>query len=205
LTGQPGGARLDRTGAVAIRDAAIHAARGLVAGVLLAQRNDEFAIVLHAVIDRRILAIMPVDFREKPVILPITPLRLLLRRCRHFRDAPSAQTPESRCWFCEVPGSRFARSGTTPDDVYRPDRDLRFGVGRWPSIFLQGAAVFPPASPCGIFGSHVFQFARISAGLLRAGQLGVTRDQDVQPLDVGFEQVLEHVDPGRGLRGRRCG
>src|ERR1700756_2909125 len=53
-------ARLNRTGAVAIRDAAIHAARGLVAGVFLAQRNDEFAIVLQTVGDRRILAVMPV-------------------------------------------------------------------------------------------------------------------------------------------------
>src|SRR5258707_12561244 len=41
-------ARLNRTGAVAIRNAAIHAARGLVAGVFLAQGNDEFAIVLQA-------------------------------------------------------------------------------------------------------------------------------------------------------------
>ena len=45
------------------------------------------------------------------------------------------------------------------------------------------------------FGSHVFQFAEDLGGPLRAGQLGVARDQDVQPLDVGLEQVLEHVDP----------
>src|ERR1700710_2821046 len=57
-------AGLDRTGAVAIRDAAVHAARGLVAGVFLAQGNDEFAIVLQAVADRRILAVMPVDFQK---------------------------------------------------------------------------------------------------------------------------------------------
>ena len=57
-------ARLHRAGAVAIGNAAIHAARGLVAGVLLAQGNDEFAIVLHALGDRRILAVMPVDLQK---------------------------------------------------------------------------------------------------------------------------------------------
>jgi hypothetical protein len=38
-------ARRHRAGAVAIGDAAVHAARGLVAGVFLAQGNDEFAII----------------------------------------------------------------------------------------------------------------------------------------------------------------
>ena len=57
-------ARLDRAGAVAIGDAAIHAARGLVAGVFLAQGNDEFAIVLQTVGDRCVLAVMPVDFEK---------------------------------------------------------------------------------------------------------------------------------------------
>src|ERR1700693_3450711 len=51
-------ARRHRTGAVAIGNAAIHATRGLVAGVLLAQRDDKFAIVLHALGDRRVLPIM---------------------------------------------------------------------------------------------------------------------------------------------------
>ena len=57
-------ARRNRTGAVAIGNAAIHAARGLVAGVLLAQGNDEFAIMLQAIGDGRILAVMPVDFEK---------------------------------------------------------------------------------------------------------------------------------------------
>src|SRR6202521_4178080 len=43
-----GGARRHRAGAVAIGNAAIHAARRLVAGILLAQGNDEFAIALDA-------------------------------------------------------------------------------------------------------------------------------------------------------------
>ena len=57
-------ARRHRAGAVAIGNAAIHAARGLVAGVFLAQGNDEFAIVLDALGDRRVLAIVPVDLQK---------------------------------------------------------------------------------------------------------------------------------------------
>src|ERR1700722_8420475 len=59
-----GRARGPRAGAVAIGDAAIHAARGLVAGVLLAQRNDEFAIALDALGDRLVFAIVPVDLQK---------------------------------------------------------------------------------------------------------------------------------------------
>ncbi len=57
-------ARRHRTGAVAIGDAAIHAARGLIAGVLLAQGNDEFAIMLQTLGDRRVLALIPVDLEK---------------------------------------------------------------------------------------------------------------------------------------------
>ena len=49
---------------MAIRNAAIHAARGLIAGVLLAQRNDEFAIALDALGHRLVLAFAPVDFEK---------------------------------------------------------------------------------------------------------------------------------------------
>src|ERR1700681_3318105 len=53
--------RRDGAGAVAIGDAAIHAARGLVAGVLLAQGYDEFAVALHALGDRLVFAVVPLD------------------------------------------------------------------------------------------------------------------------------------------------
>ena len=56
--------RLNRAGAVAIRNATIHAARGLVAGVFLAQGNGEFAIMLRAIGDRLILRSCPVDFQK---------------------------------------------------------------------------------------------------------------------------------------------
>src|SRR5580693_998894 len=57
-------ARRHRAGAVAIGNAAIHAARGLVAGVLLAERNDELAKIADALGDRRIFAIVPVDLQK---------------------------------------------------------------------------------------------------------------------------------------------
>src|SRR6185312_11381795 len=46
-------ARRDRAGAVAIGNATIHAARGLVARFLFAQGNDELFVVLEALGDRR--------------------------------------------------------------------------------------------------------------------------------------------------------
>ncbi len=57
-------ARRHRAGAVAIGNAAIHAARGLVARFFLGQGNDEFVEVLHALGDRRILAVVPLDFQK---------------------------------------------------------------------------------------------------------------------------------------------
>src|SRR6202035_4704166 len=59
-----GRARRHRAGAVAIGNAAIHAARGLVAGVLFAQRDDELTKALHALGDRLILAIVPLDLQK---------------------------------------------------------------------------------------------------------------------------------------------
>jgi hypothetical protein len=49
---------------VAIGNAAIHAARGLVAGVLLVQGNDEFAIALDPLGDRLVFAVVPLDFQK---------------------------------------------------------------------------------------------------------------------------------------------
>src|SRR6185437_9342769 len=57
-------ARRDRAGAVAIGDAAIHAARGLVARFLLRERNDELLEMLEAIGDRRVLPVMPLDFQK---------------------------------------------------------------------------------------------------------------------------------------------
>src|SRR6201999_1352059 len=57
-------ARRHRPGAVAIGNAAIHAARGLVARLFLRKRNDEFVVVLHALGDRRVLAVVALDFQK---------------------------------------------------------------------------------------------------------------------------------------------
>ncbi|MEY9353699.1 hypothetical protein ABIG05_008138 [Bradyrhizobium japonicum] len=59
-----GRAGRDRAGAVAIGNAAIHAARGLVARFLLGQGNDELVVMLHALGDRGVLAVMPFDFEK---------------------------------------------------------------------------------------------------------------------------------------------
>jgi hypothetical protein len=49
---------------MAIGNAAIHAARGLVARLFLRERNDEFVEMLHALGDRRVLAVVPLDFQK---------------------------------------------------------------------------------------------------------------------------------------------
>ncbi len=71
-----GRAGLNRAGAVAIGNAAIHAARGLVAGVFLAERNDELVIALQALGNRRVLAVVTIDFQKTRDLaqLQLTPL-----------------------------------------------------------------------------------------------------------------------------------
>src|SRR5262249_37069777 len=54
-----GDARLRRAGAVAIGNAAIHAARGLVARLFLRERDDELVEMPHALGDRGVLAVAP--------------------------------------------------------------------------------------------------------------------------------------------------
>ena len=88
-------ARRGRAGAVAIGDAAVHAARGLVAQLLLAQRNDEFVEMLHAFGDRRVLAVVPLDFEKTCDLAHYTRRPCILSRhsgdalaCRrHLKDA----------------------------------------------------------------------------------------------------------------------
>src|SRR6476620_4376411 len=72
-----GRARRHRAGAVAIGDAAIHAARGLVARVLFGQRYDEFLVVLHTLGDRRVLAVVPLDLEKTSDLahLTLTPFK----------------------------------------------------------------------------------------------------------------------------------
>jgi hypothetical protein len=57
-------ARRYRAGAVAIGDAAIHAARRLVPGFFLGQRDDEFLEMLHTLGDRAVLAVVPFDLEK---------------------------------------------------------------------------------------------------------------------------------------------
>src|SRR5262245_2009217 len=91
-------ARRHRAGAMAIGDAAIHAARSLVARVLLAQGNDEFFVVLDALGDRRVLAFVPTDLEETSDLahLALTPLHrpfvfVVSRHCeeRELRSNPA--------------------------------------------------------------------------------------------------------------------
>src|SRR5262249_30080904 len=59
-----GGRAGDDVGAVAIGDAAVHAARGLLAVLLLRQRQDELAPMLDALLDRLVVAIFALVFEE---------------------------------------------------------------------------------------------------------------------------------------------
>src|SRR4249920_592488 len=54
----------DTIGAVAIRHAAIHAARGLLADFLFGEREHELVPMLHAFGDRLIVAVLALDFQK---------------------------------------------------------------------------------------------------------------------------------------------
>src|SRR6185312_8974349 len=54
----------DDIGAVAIGHAAVHTARGLLADVLLGQRQDEFLVVANPFLDRKVIPIFPLKFEE---------------------------------------------------------------------------------------------------------------------------------------------
>src|SRR5947209_19970503 len=55
---------IHRTAVVAIGNAAIHAARGLVARGFLAERDDELAVMANAIGGRRIAPVAAIDFEE---------------------------------------------------------------------------------------------------------------------------------------------
>ena len=53
-----------RTAVVAIGNAAIHAARRLIARSLLRKRNDEFIVMAHAISGWSVFPFLPVDFKK---------------------------------------------------------------------------------------------------------------------------------------------
>ncbi len=62
---------VDRAAAVAERRAAVHAARGLHLGLLVVQAEDEFLVVLEALVDRACSPPRCARYSMKPVIFPI--------------------------------------------------------------------------------------------------------------------------------------
>jgi len=55
---------VDGATGVTIRDAAIHAPRGLIAGRLRPKRDDEFTPVAHAIGRRLVAAVAAIDLKE---------------------------------------------------------------------------------------------------------------------------------------------
>jgi hypothetical protein len=55
---------VDRTTVVAIGDAAIHAARRLIARGFLGKRDDELAVMANAIGGRRVAPVAPIDFEK---------------------------------------------------------------------------------------------------------------------------------------------
>ncbi len=80
---------VDRAAVVTIRNAAIHAARGLLARFLFRQRQDEFAIIPDPLLDRRVIAILAFEFEKAGDLThvdqaPTRELRLLACSACHF-------------------------------------------------------------------------------------------------------------------------
>src|SRR5690606_8576402 len=65
-------AGLNRAGAVAIGNAAIHAARGLVAYRGLVERNDEFPVVMHPLLHRSVAAVLARDLEKTRYLTHLT-------------------------------------------------------------------------------------------------------------------------------------
>src|SRR5262249_44772904 len=63
---------VDRAAGVTIRDAAVHAARRLVARLLLGERQHELLPVAHALLDRRIVAVDAIELEESGDLTHLT-------------------------------------------------------------------------------------------------------------------------------------
>src|SRR5262249_48316983 len=126
---------VDRAAGVTIRDAAVHAARRLVARVLLGQRNDELAPVAHALLDRRVIAVVALELEEAGDL-------------SHLTSSYSAQFLFGLCAVTRRPG--------TPDWMVKPRaaaglRFIRPPAWQPPCLWRARRARdgTRPASPCG--------------------------------------------------------
>src|SRR5208282_903422 len=131
---------VDRAAVVTIRDAAVHAARRLIAGRLFAQRKNELPIMANSVRGRGVAPVRPIDFQKT----------------RHLAHARSFPCPaRARAW-----GRRRARRFPSPvlDTIkrsWRPRSCLRLTL-RPPASPVHSVLKVPPAragtrpaSPCG--------------------------------------------------------
>src|SRR5262249_42867769 len=119
-----------RAAGVTIRDAAVHAARRLVARLLLRQRNHELAPVAHALLDRRIVAVVALELEEAGDLAHLT------RSC--FGPSPSY----GALWVDWRTDPRPAERTV----VIRPPASQR--PCPWRARRAPGGT--RPASPCGI-------------------------------------------------------
>ena len=118
-----------RAAGMAVRNAAIHAARRLVARAFLAERDEEFAVVANAIGRRQILAVAPVDFQETRYLTHISSLPFPKRSvplAHSIRELQSALAAKSTP---PPPGSATARSpaargGTRPASPSRSAADI---------------------------------------------------------------------------------
>ncbi len=151
-------ARRHRAGAVAIGDAAIHAARGLVARVLLGQRNDEFLVVLHTLGDRRVLAVVPLDLEETSDLahLTLTPLHHpFVSSDPHPEERPRRVRSDEGLHGCLMVRERIASLARHDGYIAMLTPRSRSSARRRPSPSSRAArGGTPPASPCGTWAAN---------------------------------------------------
>ena len=119
---------VDRTADVTIGDAAIHAARRLIARRLLAQRQHELAIVADSVGGRRITPVRAIDL-QKPrdlahlaTLEPVPPLRISraeLRSASITRQLHLARTLPARPLAASAPTVGHNRQAARSNDPRR--------------------------------------------------------------------------------------
>src|SRR5947209_1186853 len=91
-----------RAAVVAIGNAAIHAARRLVARGFLGKRDDELAVMANAIGGRRIAPVAPIDFEEARYLTHTVLSNQLARR-------RSALLPRIARWRARTPTRRSFR------------------------------------------------------------------------------------------------
>ncbi len=108
---------------MAVGDAAVHAARGLIPGRLLRQRDDEFAVMANAVGGRRVAPVAPVDLQESSHLAHKSPLTAVC-----WRRAPD-RPARAVCFYAAAPGYMPTAASAPRRSSFISSMARRYSIG----------------------------------------------------------------------------